>query len=486
MKNKMNMKSKIINYMPNNFISFIEEYHSNNLDNSDNINSHVVQELLNGRTVLIREIEERNFIQKLLLAVKPELIMHYLSNYMLPNMYPNIVKKYNLEKIYEQLVFYEYIYMSPNVSLFDKIAIIAINNYYELLDLIKTNTLKMTCADYNNSHFKTSFLIKENKKIFDLAVNIHDEYIDNSFHNYYHCNLINSVNSVNLVNSVNSVNPNITIKQIILLMNNMENKAYVDLFYKKDKKLKKICQPEIIEVYKKSFFTFDNIRYILLSDDVESFVFLTRNLNFNTINKIIIEYLPYNILQFIFKKKNNNEHLTIENNPITIEINPMKLMFRTLKEINKTILLINNECSGYKIIWESILYSPIKNNLYKSELSNDCTYITIYWKYMDMLNISYENYENILQLVENSVHISNHLLDFVILKTAIDNFNEIYDDKLDKYIKSSVFSTDSIDSIDSINHNNLLDYDEIIEELIVYGVKNLKYLFKIKELIYFE
>ncbi len=60
---------------------------------------------------------------------------------------PPIVTMLKLDRIFEQLVFYEYIYSSPIFSIYHKIRWMIDNEYYELVDMLNDNLVETTDYD---------------------------------------------------------------------------------------------------------------------------------------------------------------------------------------------------------------------------------------------------------------------------------------------------------------------------------------------------
>lgn len=100
-----------------------------------------------------------------------------------------VIKLYNLEKIYEQLVFYEYIYHDKTVSLYKKLELMLINSYSTLSILLNTLDLCIQTEDCNldeNSKIENLYHIYssyDQRKIFIEFVNLHSEWLDFTLQN---------------------------------------------------------------------------------------------------------------------------------------------------------------------------------------------------------------------------------------------------------------------------------------------------------------
>lgn len=98
--------------------------------------SPIISDYTDAINVILRDCDVSDVIDRLKVDVIPKSI-------------PEIIKGLNLEKMYTQLIFYEYVYMSNAVTLYEKLKAFIDYEYVELLTLIDRGILQI-CTDSEN------------------------------------------------------------------------------------------------------------------------------------------------------------------------------------------------------------------------------------------------------------------------------------------------------------------------------------------------
>jgi hypothetical protein len=132
--------------------------------------------------------------------VSPYDVVRKLMIDIIPNNTPEIIKKLRLDEIYAQLIFYEYVYMSQNISLVDKLRMMVVNKFNKLTKMIDEGVIEIctNSAEKSNSKYisesestddenenENDFISLRNKcygsemmiKIFDSFIENHSEWI---------------------------------------------------------------------------------------------------------------------------------------------------------------------------------------------------------------------------------------------------------------------------------------------------------------------
>jgi hypothetical protein len=93
-----------------------------------------------------------NLISILADNIHPNILMNRLNNDIISNNIPLLIKHLSLENIYEQFIFYKYIYSDTNIPYTTKIIIILQNNYEQLMTLLDNFQLDVcACAIEDNA-----------------------------------------------------------------------------------------------------------------------------------------------------------------------------------------------------------------------------------------------------------------------------------------------------------------------------------------------
>lgn len=219
--------------------------------------------------------------------------------------------------------------------------------------------------------------------------------------------------------------------------------------------------------------TFDEMGYILATDNLEMFKIICKNLEFKIIQPIFYKYLPLNILSYIIDhslKANNVSKLSVIP---TFTLNIYDIIERSTDQIKHSLNLLHSYFDkeyNVEIISISDRYDYV-----------DSLYIVMYLDYLAMLINNPKNILNfitILSSIKNiKTNLSNYYLDMVILKTVIDNNNIMCNDT--NTISSLASLLNGIIkqmSTDTVMINNGPNFTEIFNELIFYGIQNVDYL----------
>lgn len=417
----------------------------------------------------------------LLQVINNNNIMEHLRINIIPKY--DVIIKYGLYNIFEQLVFYKYIYMSPDILLCKKLEIILENNYTEIMDMLEYNILN-TCIDSasDTTNIKTLYTYYYDNALFTRFVNLHTDWMScdmKSFaHNPSNIYELYYLTKINIIDSAAYVN-NLTLLFDTEIIHNKytllcEYKVYEMFIHMMEQniltcsdKIKKkillkwlkintyehtikfnICDlhkivltKNIKLLLKPLIINFSEIGYVLSTNDVKVFKILCDKLPFNKVHIALYKNLSLDILQYISTKTNINANININiyecinHTPETLEI--------LMNDITINLLSIN---STYK--------------------QTESMYITMYWDYYKLLMYNPEIIINILTICMAYVNIDFYL-DLIIIKIVIDNMKST-NFIMNKYV-NLIF-----DKI--INDERLYltgpDLCEIKNELEIYNVKN--------------
>lgn len=547
---------------------------------------NVFKQFLNKKTVLqsnktygigmidtsVENVPSCSVIDKLRLTIIPSLI-------------PKIISDLNLESVYEQLIVYEYIYMSECHTLHKKLDIIVENNYETLLSFLEDCSLEIcttsaelestdTNIDTNKSKFEMiklrhryydadrtdngnrvamfnrfidlhtnwmSYDVKDLDRIDDRSIRI-AEMVDHSIipndstssmcfsltclsiDEFSHLNIqyqrnpestiavlkvllplldvgsfvnvrddegfIRMYNSLDLMmrlfeddNDLISLIPIRTQQKIVSLWLKMSSPTYKCFRYCRKYpnpySLRTITLSKSIEhIISNMCVTFDEMGYILATDNLVMFQIMCKNMEFKIIHPAFYRYLSPKILSWIIDRS-----IEINNTPKLkmipkFSINMYDLINRSNDQITHVLNTLHDSFESEK---EPVIELVSINNRYEYV---DCIYAVMYWDYLLMLINNPECVMNIV-LVLTSVsksniktNLSNYYLDVVILMTVLDNIDSHIIDLCN--IKTSLnkltehmFKDDDMMMLGP-------DFTEIIEELKRIGVTNTEYLLSLK------
>jgi hypothetical protein len=83
-----------------------------------------------------------------------QMVMDRIRRYILTGNVSRLIADLGLQKVYEQLVFYEYIYMSELVTLTTKLRIMTENNYIELMNMLEDGYLEISTTSQEPENVK--------------------------------------------------------------------------------------------------------------------------------------------------------------------------------------------------------------------------------------------------------------------------------------------------------------------------------------------
>lgn len=260
------------------------------------------------------------------------------------------------------------------------------------------------------------------------------------------------------------------------------------------KMIRKITLSDTIrDIISNMHITFDELGYILATDNLEMFELMCKHIEFRFIHQTFYKYLPPKILECIINRscKAHNKARLVGSPKFTI--NMYDLVERT-KEQLKYVLNMLNKSFDHESIIELV---PINDRYEYIE----CLYIVMYWDYLTLLITNPERVLNIVTVLSSVRNIrdklSSYHMDVIILKTVLDNIaSELKkaDNQLDDRLKTvqsiNIQTSIQISLSKLIEHmstdNDMLqsgpDFTEIHEELTKCKVKNLDYISKLKSL----
>ena len=441
---------------------------------------------------------------------------------------PIIVQKLQLTELYEQLVFYEYIYMYSDISYSYKLTCMIENNYNLLMELIH-NCYIDTCSDSNQETkenmlnvYKTYFG-SNSLTMFRRFEEHHERYLDyygqitdrgtdiynfilnntnvgNSLINLSDLCYLNNVyqeHKVNIGHFIRTyyrhinfdITDNIVLYEVYdMIVKMMEtDEKYLEVFsnrqlskifakwmsmsnhnHERKEQIRDIVLSTTIKtILNTNNYTFNEMIYILTQDRLDMFIIVTRNLRFRTIHPDILKYMSPKITDYVFNKcMNITNEQKIDYNGKNIEINPYNLVDRTQHDIESYVRIINNHLYNYKLDYISIM------NTYSFV---DCVYISLYWLYIELLQNSIG--KNILTFISSIDRpydkFINNNLEFTMLGIGV---KEVCEDKnvIDNYYNDAFMDSSFIVGGSDIN--------EIENELEQYGVINNSFIDNVKNI----
>jgi hypothetical protein len=418
-----------------------------------------------------------------LLQVINNNIMEHLRINIIPKY--DVIIKYGLYGMYEQLVFYKYIYMSPDISLCEKLEIILENNYTAIMDMIENNILDICInSTSDTTDIKTLYTYYYDNVLFSRFVNLHTDWMSCDMKSFTH-NLLNVyelyyLTKINIIDAATYVN-NLHMQLIFdteiihnkhtLLCEYKVYEMFIDMIERNiltcsDKIKKKIllkwlkintfehtikfniCDlhkltltKNIRLLLKTMIINFSEIGYVLSTNDIKVFKILCDKLPFNKVHIALYKNLSIDILQYISTKTNINAIININ-------------IYECINHTPKTL----------EILMDDITINLLSiNSTYKH---TESMYIMMFWDYYKLLMYNPEIIINILTICMAYVNIDFYL-DLIIIKIVIDNM------KATNFIINKYMNL-IFDKI--INDERLYltgpDLCEIKNELEIYNVKN--------------
>ena len=210
----------------------------NKYDHDNNLNSwNILCEFLNKKTIfneapIIKNYE--NSINKLAETICPSMIMEYLRYNIISQSMPLIITNINCESIYEQLIFYEYIYKSENISYEYKLIVIVENKYKWLIEMLENCELDICTSSLDDNDvestqfnkFKNIRLLFNHDKdliyLIEKFVEIHSSWLGidvNELNNQLELKLLDTSNNSDVIKQINE--EGISVRNLCLL-----NKVY--------------------------------------------------------------------------------------------------------------------------------------------------------------------------------------------------------------------------------------------------------------------
>lgn len=556
-------------------------------DDSSDSDWKTFKELMNKKTMFYESSIVQNYndaIDVVSQYVPESMVMNRLKQDVIRKNIPRIVSDLNMEHIYEQLIFYEYIYMSETTSYVSKLRIMIKNKYIHLLKMLdngevdicttartneddtdEDNPLESSSVDLK-SLFLLHFHDQDARLMIKMFVDLHSNWLgvnpgdlmeqcaiilnDQTQQDiaHYHSDVKSVLPSdvitrgivasdLCLLNTLYQINPlrvRIIIEQLIPIFNtdffklpksydeqilhylgldlivrmmeddsicltNFSCKKQAKLLslwmrmsspgyrcfsrshpypYKHyDAKLDKAhpdnnlvnireiaLSPTIVSALKESFLTFGEFGYILSTDRLDMFEILCRNLAFKTIHPILIAYMPPKILSYCIEKSQNINNNTILESPGHVTLNIYELSERSQQDFKSVLHLIKKTFNG-KI---QMNYSSIINKYNFVE----CTYIVLYWEYLDIIESYPTLCANLVELFNNEAQLllTDTDLDICLFIIALKNskFHEYEKILLSRYV--NMFKQNEIMFLTGPN------FEEIRKELEKYEVSDLKSL----------
>lgn len=417
-------------------------------------------------------------IFKLFIEKQPKIPLHNIYTNIIPK--PEIIINLGLSTMYDNFVYYKYIYTRPTLSLCKKLEIMLENNYSDIMDMLENNMLDICIDSITDEidHMKSLYTYYYDNNIFTRFINLHTNWLpyDMTYfqlnetkyvYELYYLVSFNIVEASKIINNMetsiiynfNSNNNKYTLlseyKVYEMFIHMMEQNilTYTDKTQKKilTKWLKinsyeyttkfNICNlhkiklnKNIIKILSTLIINFSNIGYIGSTNDIDVFKILCGKLPFNIVHISLYKYVPLNILQLLNKPL---AHITID-------------IYELLNHTPQTLEQLTQ--------YVSLELKSINTEYYYT----DKMYITMYCDYYKLLIYNPEIIINMLIICKN-----NFYLDLIILKIAIDNI-KITNHLINHYI-NILFD-------EMINDEQLYltgpDLCEIKSELKLYNINN--------------
>lgn len=266
-----------------------------------------------------------NAINCLFDQLNPTTIIEKLMIDVIPANTPAIIKSLNLENIYIQLIFHEYIYMSQNITLIDKLRIMITNDFYQLTRMISEGQIELctssvTTNNKDSKNIEDAFKLTCNQcygsnvkmNIFEIFVGDHSEWIGVDLKSCDHTKILSIIlaNNVfdekNLIECINThVNNAINLIDICHL-----NKIYQQ--YPTITNSLNIIIPKIIFSDLQKFNTLNDIEKSMMCESIDLIVRLMEidhesieNISKKVLTKILLLWLKLSSATFTYLKTIN-------------------------------------------------------------------------------------------------------------------------------------------------------------------------------------
>lgn len=449
-------------------------------------------------------------------CINPKEIMQNLNHTIIPNNIPLIINKLQLAHMYQQLIFYEYIYMNVNTTYAIKAWIIIENDYKQILSLLENSYIDPCTTTNDESTFNDFVQILNyyypnvaKQNLLDTFLKIHNNWLlfpDNpdceitdstglievtdqsidlikfinshtinelktmnfqslsdtlclnekiKLHKLCHLGLLYDSNPIKIntffdiiikhidfANLLTQDTDNISLylsldlfvrmmeddslvltqisssigSKILSLWLKMNSPDFLMRFYKqKIPSLRNIKLSQCIQnILTKTHMTFTEMGYILAMDRLDMFKILCDKLEFKTIHQSIYKYLSPSIIEYVINKNTMvNDENENQMRKVNIIINPFNLVYRSSGDVNKVFKLLDDNMIHFNIEYDSLI---------NTHHFDDCSYIAMYWDYLQIVQNTPHLIEHIFALFRKFT--SNAEIDCIILRTLIDNISD--------------------------------------------------------------
>ncbi len=416
---------------------------------------------------------------------------------------PPFIVELGLKHLYEQSIFYEYIYRS-SLNLIDKIKCIVENDYSILLNLLENGILELCdeTGDTDNltftEYYEKIFLDPKASSIYKRALVIHTEFLSfdlNDIHTpsmklYLNEDCDEDVNnSMKYINSIydqdkskvhllfknyefsGKIHNNNNFYDFIVMALEIDDNIILQKYSKsvQSKCLEKwfkhlhkrslILSNSIIDLLSHLNLTFISMKYVLYHDRLDIFKILVQNMEFTSIIRSeLFMYMSPQIISYIL------EQSEFERMDYPIEINYDNISHRSYEELESTWTLMKNKM--IKILKFNFISFSNGINVYDK-------FVGMYFKlqYMYKLNPNgLTNFIKLLNMIIDGVHIFNFDFDMVIIKLFYENhINK--DDRLKNFdiLINLKYKLNSQSSTADASVFQLPDLEEIKDELMSYN-----------------
>ncbi len=372
------------------FIEFLNmaNYVSNNID----YDWMIISNFLNKKTVyehskLIKENSDP--INSLTEFVPPKLLMKKMKYDLIYENIPHVIKELGLCDMYEQLIFYEYIYKSEKTSYLTKAIIMCENNYEQLLTILEDYHLELCTTTEISSQYDEMiqlyieyFNTQDKCRMFTRFIDIHSNWLD------FDCNFNNP--AVELLNLTNESKHNLEAMNIEYIIKKIGSKTInINHFCLLTKSYKKYPEKVLI-LFDKIIPIIDwNIQRFLLLDrathnnnNINSFY--KRGLNLYLSLDFLVELMEHDCacLSKITKNTKNNilslwlkmsspQYIDLESNGNIIRnIILSQCIQETLSNSNLTFsemkyILFKDRLDMFKILCKNLEFKTIHKNIFE-------------------------------------------------------------------------------------------------------------------------
>ena len=176
----------------------------------------------------------------LLLIIKNNVMEHLRIN-IIPR--HDIIMNLGLYNIYEQLIFYKYIYSSSNISLCKKLEIILENNYVNIIAMIENNILDICIDSISDEidYINTLYSYYYDNIIFEKFINLHTDWLP------YDMKYFKNTNETILINELYYLTK-INIIEASTYINNLESKIVFN-FNTSNNKYTLLCEYKVYDMF---------------------------------------------------------------------------------------------------------------------------------------------------------------------------------------------------------------------------------------------